>query len=80
LPLIPLARFPGLVWIIAIGLALPMSIERPNADHSGCRRDTNVKAIERMPGTNHETLHEAGGTSIFEDMRSWLTSAGHDCS
>jgi hypothetical protein len=28
LPLIPLARFPGLVWIIATGLAMPISIER----------------------------------------------------
>jgi hypothetical protein len=30
LPLIPLARFPGFVWIIATGLALPSSIERPS--------------------------------------------------
>jgi hypothetical protein len=28
LPPIPLARFPGLVWIIATGLAMPISIER----------------------------------------------------
>jgi len=28
LPLIPLARFPGFVWIIATGLAMPSSIER----------------------------------------------------
>lgn len=28
LPLIPLARFPGFVWLIAIGFALPSSIER----------------------------------------------------
>jgi hypothetical protein len=27
LPLVPLARFPGFVWLIAIGLALPSSIE-----------------------------------------------------
>jgi hypothetical protein len=27
LPLVPLARFPGFVWIIAIALALPTSIE-----------------------------------------------------
>jgi hypothetical protein len=28
LPLVPLTRFPGFVWIIAVGLTLPASIER----------------------------------------------------
>jgi hypothetical protein len=28
LPLVPLARFPGFVWIIAVGLALPSSAVR----------------------------------------------------
>jgi hypothetical protein len=28
LPLVPLARFPGFVWIIAVGLALPNSAAR----------------------------------------------------
>jgi hypothetical protein len=28
LPLVPLARFPGFVWIMAVGLALPDSLER----------------------------------------------------
>ena len=28
LPLVPLTRFPGFVWLIAMGLALPCSIER----------------------------------------------------
>jgi hypothetical protein len=37
LPLIPLARFPGFVWIIATGLAMPSSIERssPTGESSG---------------------------------------------
>jgi hypothetical protein len=26
LPLVPLARFPGFVWLIAIGFALPSSV------------------------------------------------------
>ncbi|MGH7553401.1 MAG: hypothetical protein ACREMQ_10305 [Longimicrobiales bacterium] len=28
LPLVPLTRFPGFVWMIAVGMALPNSIER----------------------------------------------------
>ena len=28
LPLVPLTRFPGFIWLIAVGLALPNSIER----------------------------------------------------
>jgi hypothetical protein len=31
LPLVPLTRFPGFVWIIAIGLTLPASIERSSS-------------------------------------------------
>jgi hypothetical protein len=27
LPLVPLTRFPGFVWLVAIGLALPGSVE-----------------------------------------------------
>lgn len=30
LPLVPLARFPGFIWIIAVGVALPSSIKRQN--------------------------------------------------
>ena len=29
LPLVPLARFPGFVWIIAMGVIVPASLERP---------------------------------------------------
>jgi hypothetical protein len=32
LPLVPLARFPGFVWMIAIGIALPSSTGRPVAN------------------------------------------------
>lgn len=34
LPLVPLARFPGFVWLIAVGVALPTSLESssPTAD------------------------------------------------
>ena len=31
LPLIPLTRFPGFVWMIAMGFALPRSVAKPNA-------------------------------------------------
>ena len=31
LPLVPLTRFPGFVWMIAIGFALPSSTERSSA-------------------------------------------------
>jgi hypothetical protein len=30
LPLVPLTRFPGFVWIIAVGLALPSSAAAPH--------------------------------------------------
>jgi hypothetical protein len=29
--LVPLTRFPGFVWLIAAGFALPNSVERPNS-------------------------------------------------
>jgi len=32
LPLIPLTRFPGFVWLIAAGFSLPKTIERANAE------------------------------------------------
>ena len=31
LPLVPLARFPGFVWIIAMGVIVPASLERPSS-------------------------------------------------
>jgi hypothetical protein len=31
LPLVPLARFPGFVWLIAIGVALPVSMRSPSS-------------------------------------------------
>lgn len=39
LPLVPLARFPGFVWIIATGIAMPASIKRssPAAESAGTR-------------------------------------------
>jgi hypothetical protein len=33
LPLIPLTRFPGFVWMIAAGFSLPKTIERAKAEH-----------------------------------------------
>ncbi len=39
LPLVPLTRFPGFVWIIAVGFALPSSIERsPPAGGNATRK------------------------------------------
>jgi hypothetical protein len=35
LPLVPLARFPGFVWMVAIGLILPTSIERSSPTAEG---------------------------------------------
>jgi hypothetical protein len=35
LPLVPMARFPGFIWIIAIGLTLPTSIERSTPTAEG---------------------------------------------
>jgi hypothetical protein len=32
LPLIPLTRFPGFVWMIAVGFSLPNTIERAKAE------------------------------------------------
>jgi hypothetical protein len=34
LPLVPLTRFPGFVWIVAIGLTLPASIERSSRERT----------------------------------------------
>jgi hypothetical protein len=34
LPLVPPARFPGFVWMIAVGLALPDSVERRRKQRS----------------------------------------------
>ena len=38
LPLVPLTRFPGFVWLIAMGLALPRSIEK-TLPHSAARAE-----------------------------------------
>ena len=35
LPLVPLTRFPGFVWLIAIGLTLPTSIDRASSTADG---------------------------------------------
>jgi len=40
LPLVPLSRFPGFIWIIAVGLALPSSAARAASTSRQGRRET----------------------------------------
>ena len=91
LPLVPLTRFPGFVWLIAIGLALPTSIETSSPtcrerEHESCgaRRVRGRRTAD--PERSHPPCHPAdqrrllGRTAVAaqtDDVRPFIRPDAH---
>ena len=78
LPLVPLTRFPGFVWMIAIGLALPSSTERFVGNRRAQGRERDVRAIERAAYSVGGLLILSGlvHLAVLSDQRRRLGRAG----
>jgi hypothetical protein len=60
LPLVPLTRFPGFVWLIAIGFALPASIASSSPTGASQAKRRAVRGVE--PAQDHLRIGNPNGT------------------